>query len=96
MRCYESVGVHLPRDADQQAKVGRLVSTRYAPQPLRPGDLLFFMNRRGLIHHVAISLGGDAYIDAAGKQVAVRTLAGDDEPAKKRRAEFAFAKRVVE
>ncbi len=63
------MGVNIPRDADQQFRVGRPVEG--APQP---GDLLFFgkpddnvgATRHLHITHVAISLGGDEIIHANG------------------------------
>jgi gamma-D-glutamyl-L-lysine dipeptidyl-peptidase len=63
------MGVHIPRDADQQFRAGKLV--KGTP---RPGDLLFFGGddsnladaRHGRITHVAISLGGDDLIHANG------------------------------
>lgn len=62
------IGVHIPRDADQQYQVGAPVSG-----PVSPGDLLFFGEgdskrdqRSAHITHVAISLGGDEIIHANG------------------------------
>jgi len=63
------LGVVLPRDADQQFQAG--TSVEGAPQP---GDLLYFGERNAeqpsaridSITHVAISLGGDEVIHAAG------------------------------
>jgi pimeloyl-ACP methyl ester carboxylesterase/cell wall-associated NlpC family hydrolase len=63
------MGVDLPRDADQQFRLGATVEG----QPL-PGDLLFFGERDddqpgdrfASISHVAISLGGDEVIHANG------------------------------
>jgi cell wall-associated NlpC family hydrolase len=62
------LGLHAPRDADQQFQAGVPVEET----PL-PGDLLFFGEsgeRRSLrfanITHVAISLGGTEFIHANG------------------------------
>lgn len=68
---YRVFGVDLPRDADQQRRVGEAV----ARDELHPGDLLFFPG------HVAISLGGPRYIHAHGDSEGVvgSSLApGDD------------------
>lgn len=54
-------GVTLPRDADQQREMGRSVER----EDLQPGDLLFFPG------HVAISLGGEAFVHAYGGEEAV-------------------------
>lgn len=51
---YAAHGIALPRDADQQARVGRELDVAAA----RPGDLLFFPG------HVAISLGGSRVVHA--------------------------------
>jgi pimeloyl-ACP methyl ester carboxylesterase/cell wall-associated NlpC family hydrolase len=63
------MGVQIPRDADQQFRVGKIVKS--TP---RPGDLLFFGGddgnlsdaRHQSITHVVISLGGDELIHANG------------------------------
>ena len=41
---YKALGVTIPRDADDQATVGRRIATRGA---LRPGDLVFFRSVLG-------------------------------------------------
>ena len=46
---YRALGVTIPRDAADQATVGRRIATRSA---LRPGDLVFFRASSGAIHHV--------------------------------------------
>ncbi|WP_082230535.1 C40 family peptidase [Haloprofundus marisrubri] len=60
---YRTLGVRLPRDADQQ----RYVGTEVSRDELQPGDLLFFPG------HVAISLGRDEYIHAYGGSDSVVT-----------------------
>jgi cell wall-associated NlpC family hydrolase len=66
---WSFMGVQIPRDADQQFRVGKIVKGKP-----RPGDLLFFggddSNLRDTRHqritHVAISLGGDELFHANG------------------------------
>lgn len=53
---YRMAGVTLPRDSDQQQKMGTQVSR----DDLLPGDLLCFPG------HIAISLGGDEFINSTG------------------------------
>ena len=95
---FAAAGVMLPRDADQQSLVGRLVATRYFTDALLPGDLLYYVSpQRGNVHHVAIYLGDGAYIEAAGPDVHVRSMtpgaAGYDA---KRAATFGWARRVID
>jgi cell wall-associated NlpC family hydrolase len=57
---FKSRGIFLPRDAEQQSIVGNLVAEGEDVARLaQPGDLIFFLNERGKISHVGISLGGD-------------------------------------
>lgn len=53
---YRMAGITLPRDTDQQQKVGEHVNR----DSLLPGDLLHFPG------HIAISLGGDEFINSRG------------------------------
>jgi hypothetical protein len=68
---YAKAGVRIPRVTDQQfdapggARVGR--------QQLVPGDLVFFRDASGYIHHVGISLGGDKFIHAPHTGDVVKT-----------------------
>lgn len=57
-------GIALPRDSDMQAKLGASVEAGAAWQDLRPGDLLFFAERRR-VNHVAISMGGPGIVHAS-------------------------------
>ena len=60
---YAVSGHTLPRDADQQWAALSAAVQRAA---LAPGDLLFFA-RDGAIVHVALALGGAAYLHALGE-----------------------------
>jgi hypothetical protein len=94
---YASQGINLPRDADQQALVGRLVGTHWYRDAMERGDLLFFIGRRGTISHVAIYLGEGKFIEAADGGVKISTLSLDEQNAESRRdRSFAFARRIIE
>jgi cell wall-associated NlpC family hydrolase len=96
-KAFGRVGVMLPRDADQQSLVGKLVATRWHRSALRRGDLLYFIGRRGTIHHTAIYLGQNAFIEAADGGVKVSSLDPADAKYEKKRDEtFFLAKRVLE
>jgi cell wall-associated NlpC family hydrolase len=94
---FASQGINLPRDADQQALVGRFVATSWYRDAMERGDLMFFMGRRGTISHVAIYLGEGKFIEAADGGVKVSTLSLDEKnPESRRDRTFAFARRVIE
>lgn len=57
-------GIHLPRDAAQQAKTGENVSLL---DEAHPGDLIFFDNEEGAIVHVGILLENRNILHASGK-----------------------------
>jgi cell wall-associated NlpC family hydrolase len=59
-------GVMLPRDARDQFRALRGSVLKLKGMRLRPGDLLFFGPTKRDITHVAISIGGDAFIHAYG------------------------------
>lgn len=93
---FASQGVVLPRDADQQALCGSLVATRAFRAGLRRGDLLFFISNRGAIHHVALYLGDDQFLEAATPVATISSFNPKDRNyAEKRDKSFAFAKRVL-
>jgi len=60
---YKLVGINLPRDASQQINHGNAVAF---VENLKPGDLVFFENKEGLIHHVGIYLEANKIIHASG------------------------------
>ena len=65
----------LPRVAADQANVGTPVDR----SSLRPGDLVFFKDSTGYVHHVGMYLGNDQFIQAphTGDVVKISSL---DEP----------------
>ena len=75
---YAAAGLHLPRDAWQQALAGRLVGTRWARDWAQPLDLLFFAGRVGRITHVGLALGGGEYVHLALPEAQVSSLRPGD------------------
>ena len=69
---YAAHGITIPRDASDQATVGRPVG----PGQLQPGDLLFFASNggRGLIHHVAMYVGGGLMIQSPATGSTIETV----------------------
>ena len=61
MLVYARYGITLPHFAQSQAMYGELVSE----EELEPGDLVFFQNGTGYIHHVAIYIGNHTIVHAA-------------------------------
>ncbi|MDT8901707.1 NlpC/P60 family protein [Anaeroselena agilis] len=70
LRLYQSQGVAIPRDADEQAAGG----TAVADGDLLPGDLLFFAGPggQGDIHHVGVFAGDSTMIHAPNSRSAIR------------------------
>lgn len=54
-------GIELPHNAALQSRYGQYVS----PTELTAGDIIFFANGRGRIHHVGIYLGNDKFVHAS-------------------------------
>jgi hypothetical protein len=92
---FMASGIQLPRDARQQAKVGKPI----IDDQLKEGDLLFF-GTGDRITHVGISIGGDKFIHQGSKlegKVDIHSL-NPDSPLYNsyRKGTFLFAKRVIE
>jgi gamma-D-glutamyl-L-lysine dipeptidyl-peptidase len=70
---YGALGVTIPRDAAPQATKGIRVSSRSA---LQPGDLVFFQDSTGYIHHVGMYVGGGKMIHspATGQPVRIASI----------------------
>lgn len=69
-----SIGLVLPRRADEQAKTSGLLSVKR--EELKPGDLVFFNTMRRAFSHVGIYVGEGKFIHAprAGGEVRVEDM----------------------
>ena len=74
---FRVLGVTIPRDAGPQSTFGRAVKARAS---LRAGDLVFFRNSAGDVHHVGICVGGGRMIHAPSTGSAVSELSLATEP----------------
>jgi SH3-like domain-containing protein len=95
-------GVMLPRDANQQVRVGEPVPTDNNMAAVRPGDLLFFGSRARegrpeRVTHVGISLGGKRFIHTpGGGGVSTNSMdPADPDYSKGRENGFLHARRVI-
>ncbi len=86
---YKALGTTIPRDADDQMTVGRRVARRGA---LRPGDLVFFRNAAGLVHHVGMYVGDGRMIHAPSTGSAVSIVSLGSQPYA---GEFAGGRRLT-
>ena len=59
---YAKAGIQIPRTSQMQILASN--GTPVARNRLRPGDLVFFRDSGGDVHHVGMSLGGDKFIQA--------------------------------
>jgi len=69
---YYMNGTVLQRDASQQTKYGKEITTNYEYENLQPGDLLFFGRKASdslseRVTHVAMYIGDTEFIHASGK-----------------------------
>tara|TARA_B110001452_G_scaffold153028_1_gene127337 strand:- start:709 stop:1473 length:765 start_codon:yes stop_codon:yes gene_type:complete len=69
---FSICGIKIPRDAFQQIELGKKLNF----SEIKPGDLIFFINKSDRIHHVGIALKEDKIIHASGK-VRIDTLNKD-------------------
>ena len=60
---FKIFGIKLPRDAYQQAELGEIVDF---VETSRIGDLAFFENKEGHIHHVGVILENNEILHASG------------------------------
>jgi cell wall-associated NlpC family hydrolase len=72
---YRALGIQLPRDAEEQAIVGKIIAWgEEAVDAAEPGDLVFFTNARGRVSHVAVSLGGGIIAHAHERSVKIERV----------------------
>lgn len=90
-------GLALPRDSDQQARVGAALEPGEDLGELRAGDLLFFSDDGDRVSHVALSLGGPHVLHAAVANggVDVNDLSGDLELEQRLRGRIVTCRRVL-
>jgi hypothetical protein len=93
---WSAAGLVLPRDAFQQALMGRLVATPWHRTGMQRGDLLFFIDNAGRTFHVAVSLGGQRFVHSSPPEVHVCSLDPADPLYRKRwEDDFLFARRPI-
>ncbi len=61
---YKMIGVKLPRDASQQVKIGESIDFIHEAEP---GDLAYFVNASGHIHHVGMLVEPNRILHASGE-----------------------------
>lgn len=90
---YGRHGITLPRRSADQAREGTAVRKDAA---LRPGDLLTFSNRGGLVTHVGLYLGDGRFIHSATRGVQVSVLSEDDPAGRWWYVRWVGVRRIVE
>ncbi|MDO4329463.1 MAG: SH3 domain-containing protein [Lachnospiraceae bacterium] len=68
MQVMKKFGVSLPHYSGSQAKMGKAVSS----SEMRPGDLIFYANSRGVINHVAMYIGNGQIVHAASSRSGIK------------------------
>lgn len=83
---YRAHGIRIPRDSLPQSQHGTAVTSRV------PGDLLFYANDAGRVHHVTMDIGGGQIIQAPHTGAVVRIDDFSDQPL---RSEYVGARRYL-
>ena len=68
MSVMKNFGISLPHYSGSQAKSGKRIKS----SEMRPGDLVFYGNRRGKINHVAMYIGNGQVINAASRRSGIK------------------------
>lgn len=94
---WATVGVQLPRDANQQALMGRIVATPWFREAMEPGDILFFLDENGRVSHTGLSMGGLRFVHCSPPEVQITSMdAGDPLYSDGWTKSFAWARRPAE
>jgi hypothetical protein len=94
---FATVGLHLPRDSNQQFYLGQVSATRWHRAGMRRGDTLYFLGSDGKIRHTALYLGDDQFLQAVVPKVVVSSFNPKHENYDEdHRKSFAFAKRLID
>lgn len=68
MQVLGHFGISLPHYSGSQAKMGKEVSSKN----MRPGDLIFYTNSRGVVNHVAMYIGNGQIVHAASRRSGIK------------------------
>ncbi|MDO5406918.1 MAG: SH3 domain-containing protein [Eubacteriales bacterium] len=63
-----AAGVSLPRTSREQAKTGRSIKS----SEMRPGDLIYYTNKSGVVNHVAMYIGNGQIVHAASRRSGIK------------------------
>jgi hypothetical protein len=94
---YRMHGQVIPRDSDQQSRIGEPVEPGDDFSGLRAGDLLFFAEEAGKCSHVVMSTGGSRIVHSslANGGVARNDMAGRRRYEAELRRMFLWARRIL-
>lgn len=68
MKVLEHFGISIPRVSRDQARAGVKVTS----DQMKPGDLVFYANRSGVINHVGMYIGNGQVVNAASRRSGIR------------------------
>ena len=68
MQVLRRFGISLPHYSGSQAQMGKAVSS----SEMRPGDLIFYANSRGVVNHVAMYIGNGQIVHAASSRSGIK------------------------
>ena len=71
MQILGKYGVGLPHYSVSQSQMG----TKIDASQMKPGDLIFYSNRRGVINHVSMYIGNGQVIHAASRKSGIKISA---------------------
>ena len=68
MKVLEYFGISIPRVSRDQARAG----VRVTSDQMKPGDLVFYANKRGVVNHVGMYIGNGQVVNAASRRSGIR------------------------